>query len=242
MTISVNDCVAAITSHTRGLAAAADDNLTARIEHCPDWSMGDLVWHLSSVHWFWNEIATRLPLTEPDDLVRPKRPAEAELIPTLLSGVEVLADTLRRADQQAPCWTWGRDQNVWFITRHQVQEAAVHHWDAVNASHGQDWAMDHVMATDAIEEFLTHSIGNPRWPVSDAAPLGATFNLPGTAFAVADGVLPGTLDRSTAVVAPPGDPGSVLLWLYRRVPDEAVIPSTVDAGLVARFRAFTFTD
>ena len=242
MTISVEDCLAAINSHTRGLGSAAEGNLDARVEHCPDWSMADLVWHLASVHSFWNEIATRLPLSEPEDLVRPERPADADLVPALLDGVAILTDTLRTTDQHAPCWTWGQEQNVWFITRHQVQEAAVHHWDGVNATTGHAWAMDDVIAMDAVDEFLTHSIANPRWPMPDAAPLGATFSLPGTAFAVADGVIPGTLDRSTDAVESDGDASSVLLWLYRRVPDEAVIPSTVDPALVARFRAFTFTD
>jgi hypothetical protein len=209
MTMSVADCLAAIASHTRGLAEAAEGHLDARIEHCPDWSMADLVWHLASVHWFWNEIATRLPLTEPEDLLRPGRPDDHELIPTLLAGVEILAGTLRAADQQAPCWTWGQEQNVWFITRHQVQEAAVHHWDAVNATTGHGWAMDCVMAMDAIDEFLTHSIANPRWPMPDAEPLGATFTLPGTTFSVADGVVPGTLTHTNDGVEAPGDdPGT----------------------------------
>lgn len=240
MSISVEDCLAAITSHTHGLAAAAGGNLDARIEHCPDWSMADLVWHLSQVHWFWNEIASRRPLIEPDDLVRPQRPSDEGLLAGLLAGVEILTGTLRSADQQAPCWTWGQEENVWFITRHQVQEAAVHHWDAVNAGAGDRWSMDPVMATDAVEEFLTHSVANPRWPMPDAEPLGRRFDLPGTGFAVTDGKVPGTLELSRDQ-AGNSDGATALLWLYRRLPDEQVVPSE-DPGLIARFRAFTFTD
>lgn len=238
--LTVEDCLAAITAHTHGLARAAGHNLTARIEHCPDWSMADLVWHLTSVHWFWNEVAARRPLTEPDDLVRPERPADDDLIGTLLAGVEVLTDTLRAADQQAACWTWGLEENVWFITRHQVQEAAVHHWDAVNAGAGT-WSMDPVIAEDAVEEFLTHSVANRRWPVPDAEPLGTEFGVPGTAFRLRDGAMAGTLDWSRGE-AGATDPAGALLWLYRRLPDDQMIDGGTNASVVARFRAYTATD
>ncbi len=241
MKLPVEDCLAAITSHTRGLADAATDNLAARIEHCPEWSMADLVWHLTSVHWFWNEVAASRPLTEPADLVRPQRPSDDNLIGTLLAGVQVLTDTLRAADQHAPCWTWGLEENVWFITRHQVQEAAVHHWDAVNAADGT-WSMDPVIAEDAVQEFLTHSVANSRWPVADAEPLGAPFRIPGTAFTVSDGTTPGTLTWSRDGDAGATDAPGALLWLYRRLPDDQVIDAGTDAGLIARFRAYTATD
>ncbi len=241
MPLPVEDCLAAITSHTRGLATAAEGHLNARIEHCPDWSMADLVWPLSSVPWFWNEVSSRRPLTEPSDLVRPDRPADADLIGTLLTGVDVLTGTLRSADQQAPCWTWGLEENVWFITRHQVQEAAVHHWDAVNAG-GGTWSMDPVIAEDAVEEFLTHSVANARWPVPDAEPLGAAFRIPGTAVAVRDGETPGTLDWSREYDAEQSDPTTALLWLYRRLPDDRAVNPGTDQQLVARFRAYTATD
>lgn len=241
MAISVEDCLAAITSHTRGLAESAADNLAARIEHCPDWSMADLVWHLASVHWFWNEIATHRPLNEPGDLIRPDRPADDDLIDTLLAGVDVLTDTLRAADQTAPCWTWGLEENVWFITRHQVQEAAVHHWDAVNAA-GGTWSMDPVIADDAVEEFLTHSVAKSRWPVPDADVLGTRFGIPGTGLTVCDGAMPGTLDWSREGSAEPHDPATALLWLYRRLPDDGVVDAAVDPLLIQRFRAYTATD
>ena len=69
---------ATIRRHSAGLAAAARDNLDARVEHCPDWSVADLVWHVSGVHWFWGTIAGELltglegivDLTEPFARIR----------------------------------------------------------------------------------------------------------------------------------------------------------------------------
>lgn len=239
--LSVEDCLAAIRSHTHGLAAAAEGNFEKRIEHCPDWSMADLVWHLTSVHWFWNEIAHHKPVTEPD-LVRPERPADPELIPALLTGVAVLVDTLRAADQNAPCWTWGQEESVWFITRHQVQEAAVHHWDATNAA-GLGWQMDPVVAADAVSEFLTHSVANPRWPMPDAEPLGVPvrITMESTVATIVDGAVAGTLDHTVAESSIPGNAAAdALLWLYRRVPDDRINLEPSEA--VSRFRALTFTD
>ncbi|MCW2784197.1 MAG: hypothetical protein JWP74_714 [Marmoricola sp.] len=261
MPLSVEDCLAAITSHTRGLASAAEGNLGLRIEHCPDWSMADLVWHLTSVHWFWNQVASGPLLEEPSDLVRPERPDDEDLVEAMLTGARTMVEALRAADQQAPCWTWGQDQTVWFITRHQVQEAAVHHWDAVNASDRGSWSMDDAVAMDAVDEFLTHSVANPRWPMPDAAPMAGTLwfcacggvgdRIEADSWHVTDGVAAGTLthltlhleDQEPDVVGPAvgahGDPPSFLLWLYRRVPE---IGFDGDLGVLDRFRAFTFTD
>jgi uncharacterized protein (TIGR03083 family) len=259
MALSVEDCLAAITGHTRGLAVVAEGNLDARIEHCPDWSMADLVWHLTSVHWFWNQVAFERPVGEPD-FQRPERPADDALIAAMLTGVATLADTLRTADQQAPCWTWGLEENVGFITRHQVQEAAVHHWDAANAI-GAGWTMDDVAASDAVEEFLTQSVSNARWPNPSVEPLDGTLWLcacsddgpPADAWLVSDGEDPGTLRHQTIHLPDPdpdivgahagahGTAAGFLLWLYRRITDED-LGIDGDQDIVRRFRAFASTD
>ena len=262
MRLTVEQCLEAIDRHTRGLAEAAGGNLDRRIEHCPDWSMADLVWHLTSVHWFWNRIATERPTEEPEYADRPARPGDDALVSGLLAGMVTLVATLRAADQDAPCWTWGSTQDVAFITGHQVQEAAVHHWDAANAA-GADWAMDPVAAMDSVEEFLTESVASPRWPMADAEPIGGTIwfspSLADLAecpvWHIHDGEAPGTVafdvhEGPAPEISGPADgdhvdPATLLLWLYRRVPD-AAIDSVGRAGeprpMLNRLRALTFTD
>lgn len=263
MAVTVDDCLAAIEHHTRGLAAAAGGNLDARVEHCPEWSVADLVHHLTEVHGFWNHVAATRPTEPPQDRPEPARVPDAELIPTLLAGMETLVATLRAADQQAPCWTWGLEENVWFITRHQVQEAAVHHWDAANAT-GHDWFIDADVALDAVDEFLTHSVANLRWPNPAAASLGGTIwfcpcfsdSERRPSWHITDGDIPGTLavssyeGRSPDIDGPAdGDhvnAGQLLLWLYRRHTDEQINSGSAPSGtarpLYERFRAFTNTD
>lgn len=261
--LTVEQCLDAIRRHTAGLAEAAAGHLDARIEHCPDWSMADLVWHLTVVHRFWNHVASELPTDEPDDLDAVARPADGDLVPGLLAGLDVLVATLRDADQDAPCWTWGLQQDVGFITRHQVQEAAVHHWDALHAvGRADEWAMHPLDAIDAVDEFLTHSVGNRRWPVEGASPIDGTLwfcpchadTATCPAWYITDGSEPGTLrvtideDEATteSVAGSHGDPATLLLWLYGRVPDRAAFldldPTPEQTAMLARFRALTYTD
>jgi uncharacterized protein (TIGR03083 family) len=264
MYLTIERCVAEIDRHTRGLAEAATGHLDRRIAHCPGWTMADLVWHLTGVHWFWNHVASSRPTQEPSDLERLERPVATELVATLLSGVETLTATLRSADQDSTCWTWGLEQNVGFITRHQVQEAAVHHWDALDAvGRSSRWSMDPVAAIDSVEEFLTESVANRRWPKADVEPMRGTIwfcpCFADTAICptwhIHDGEARGTVAFESYEGEAPEidgladgdhvDPAALLLWLYRRVPDSD-IDSMGRFGarrpLLERFRAFTETD
>jgi hypothetical protein len=121
MTLSTEECLAAISVHSQGLAEAARGNLAAPVEHCPGWTVADLVWHVANVHWFWRTIAGENLPEPPEESRRPARPSEGLLSDHLLAGAEQLVSTLREADQSAACWTWATQKDVAFITRHQVQ-------------------------------------------------------------------------------------------------------------------------
>ena len=47
--LSQADCVAAIAEHSAGFASAAHGRLDATVEHCPGWSVADLVAHVVDV-------------------------------------------------------------------------------------------------------------------------------------------------------------------------------------------------
>jgi hypothetical protein len=57
MTLSTDAYLGAITQHSKSLAEAVRGNLEAEVEHCPEWNIADLVWHMTDVHWFWRTIA-----------------------------------------------------------------------------------------------------------------------------------------------------------------------------------------
>ena len=206
------------------------------------------MWHLSEVHWFWTTIVSELLPAPPQDERRPARPADDALVDGFVAGATRLVQALREADQSAHCWTWaGWQQDVAFVTRHQVQEAAVHHWDVVHAT-GGDLVLDRDVAVDAVDEFLHFSVASeddPDDPVKP--PLAGTLGLratdTGDAWTLTDGSRPGTVavtsglsEQEPFVAAPASD---LLLWLYGRAPLDT---SAVPQDLVTRFRGVCFTD
>jgi uncharacterized protein (TIGR03083 family) len=248
MMLSTEECIAAITEHSAGFAAAARGNLRAQVEHCPDWDVADLVQHLTEVHWFWSTIAEERRSSPPDEARRPARASDEELVDVFEAGARRLTDVLRKADQQAACWTWApHRQDVGFITRHQVQEAAVHHWDAVNAA-GGSLAIAPAVAADSVDEFLVFSVADEEDAERERlTPLDAGFSLrasdTGDVWTVTDGRVPGSLasrpaadENAPAISASASD---LLLWLYRRIElDTAPVP----ADVIDRFRALSSTD
>jgi uncharacterized protein (TIGR03083 family) len=247
MTLSTFDCIAAITAHSAGFAEATRDNLDARVEHCPDWSVADLVWHLTEVHWFWATIVAETPDTPPDQARRPARRPDDELVDAFVAGAAHLVEVLRGADQSASCWTWAPwQQDVAFVTRHQVQEAAVHHWDAVNAA-GDSLVLDPAVAADSVDEFLHFSVASehdqddpPAGALDGPLVLRATDT--GDAWTLIDSDRAGALHvERTAADGPAVEAtaADLLLWLYRRVPLDT---SGVPDELLTRFTALTFTD
>ena len=248
MTLSTFDCIAAITEHSAGFAEATRGNLDARVEHCPDWSVADLVSHLTGVHWFWGTIVEELLTEPPSQERRPARAPDDRLVDAFVDGAQRLVQVLREADQSAHAWTWASwQQDVAFVTRHQVQEAAVHHWDAVNAAGGSlDIAPD--VAADSIDEFLHFSVASDDDPddppegVLDG-PLAFRATDTGDAWTLVDGHRKGTarVEQGVAGDAPvlEGTASDVLLWLYGRTELDT---SSVPSDLVARFRGLCFTD
>jgi len=242
-----SEFLAAIARHSAGLAAAADGNLAAVVEHCPGWTVADLVHHLTEVQWFWATIVEER-LTAPPEAAR--RPARAELdrlIPSLRSESERLVRVLAAAPAGDHVYTWApAQQDVAFVTRHQVQEAAVHHWDAAHAR-GDGVAIEAWIAADAVEEFLTFSVSSGADPAEPPRPpLEGGFGLraeAGPSWTVSAGQAPGTViwtrgvdDGIPTIGASAAD---LLLWLYGRID---VDTSSVASEVVARFRALCFTD
>jgi uncharacterized protein (TIGR03083 family) len=242
------DFTGAIASHSAGFAAAADGNLDATVEHCPGWSVADLVRHLTEVHWFWATIAEERLAEPPGDARRPAAAAREQLIEIFRVGADRLVRVLRAADGEDKVWTWAPAQrDIAFITRHQVQEAAVHHWDAVHARGGK-MAIEAPVAADSVSEFLTFSVSSEADPAEPPRPpLGGSFALRCTdgdaAWTISDGRRPGTVQYrpgvSAGTAAISATASDLLLWLYGRIDLD---PGAVSAGLIERFRALCFTD
>lgn len=238
----------AIARHSSGFADAAEGNLYAQVEHCPEWNVADLVWHLTEVHWFWATIVEERLEGRPDESKRPQRPDDEHLVDTCRLEARRMVDVLAAAEPSAHVWTWApTEQRVAFVTRHQVQEAAVHHWDARHAAGGR-LSIEPLVAADGVDEFLTFSLSTDADPADPPRPaLDGTFVLRcedvDAAWTVTDGGTPGTVASTKG--STPGAPeltttaSDLLLWLYGRV---ALTSGPVPYELLARFQALSFTD
>jgi uncharacterized protein (TIGR03083 family) len=208
-----------IATDSRALAAAAERDLTARITCCPDWSMADLVRHVLQVHRSWCRIVEE-GITEPAWSDAPL-PGDADLVPAFLANAAHFADVLAATDPEKPCWTWGPEQNAGFVQRFQVQEAALHRWDAQEAIGPPD-----PIATDGAADSLMQLEG--------IMPLAAPDATAGYTLLATDAPVDVTLRPSPdakVVGALRGTASDLLLAYWRRVP-VASLEVTGDAAAV----------
>jgi uncharacterized protein (TIGR03083 family) len=150
-------------------AAARDGGLDARVPGCPDWSVRDLIAHLGEVQRFWAATVAAGPAAAPpdEDQVHDLKPGD-DLIGWSAASTDELVRVLIEAGPDRSCWTWwgesGAPMTSRAVARHQVQEAAVHAFDAQDAA-GRAEALPGDVAADGVGEFLTVSMGTMgAWP------------------------------------------------------------------------------
>ena len=246
MTDLAFDQLAVIEKHSAGVGELARAHFPDPVPGCPGWNLADLVAHLTEVQWFWATIVEERLIEPPDEDQRPPRAAEDQLVAALGEQTAHLVGALRGADPQTPVWTWATQQDVAFVARHQVQEAAVHHWDAGSAT-GHPVVIERPVALDAIDEFLTFSVSTDADPADPPRPnLGGRFALRCTdgpeAWTLSDGAAPGAVrvddEAAAGIPAVEGTASDLLLWLYRRTHLDT---SRVPEAVLARFVALTYT-
>jgi uncharacterized protein (TIGR03083 family) len=136
-------------------ATISPASLDAPVPSCPDWSLTDLIWHLGRVQRFW-ATTVRAGDAEPEFPPESPGPSEAdELEAWFRASTDQLLEALHDVDWDTPAWTWWKeDRTVGAIARHQVQEAAVHRWDAQLAGGGHPDPLTTDIADDGVDEFL----------------------------------------------------------------------------------------
>jgi len=198
----------------------------ARIESCPGWDVGDLLYHLAEVHYFWRTIVETRAET-PKGVTPLSRPeTEDELLALYSDGLEQLVTVLRETDPSTPVWTWAAQKDVAFIIRRQAQETAVHRWDADLAAKGRGPrpVLEPDLASDGIDEFLEHMVNNS----ADGATLGGTVHIHCTDVSgewlvtpTPDGLVT-TPEHAKGDAAIRGTASDLNLVMWRRTPLSAV--------------------
>jgi uncharacterized protein (TIGR03083 family) len=155
---------AVIREHALGLAAVTRQvPLDTPVPTCPDWTMADLVWHLTEVELFWSHVIAGRP-ADPDSYEEPARPPDHELVDGLERAATKLVDALTGVDPAETAWSWADEQTVGFTLRRQSHEAVIHHVDGRIAAGADLPAIAPELAADGVDEMLGVMLGDlPDW-------------------------------------------------------------------------------
>jgi uncharacterized protein (TIGR03083 family) len=166
--IDVAEVLAANSARFREVLAAVP--ATTRVPSCPDWTAGDLLWHLTEVQGFWGTIVGQR--LQADDQVgavaAPDRPVDHGAAIALFDEVSThLGAALEAAGDHTPVWTWTPDHTVGWVRRRQAQEAVMHRVDA-ELTAGLGSHIDPDVAEDGIDELLSQfGAQPPAWGAFD---------------------------------------------------------------------------
>ena len=152
-------------------AVASASSLDLPVPTCPEWTLFDLVRHLGEGRRVWAATVAAGPgatgKAVPVDAPAVPREREA-LLAWMADSTRELLDALREAGPDRGCWVgWGDSQSPatsGAVARHQVQEFAVHTYDA-QVTVGAPEPLPEEVAVDGVEEFQFTCVATPiPWP------------------------------------------------------------------------------
>jgi uncharacterized protein (TIGR03083 family) len=224
--------------------AVATGDTEARVPGCPDWSLRDLVVHLGAVQRFWAEVVAAGPADSAPEFVTGD-PA-GDLVEWSAESTRLLIDALRVAGPDRDCWTWWgateAPMTSGAVARHQVQEAAVHAWDAQETV-GKPEPIPAAVAVDTIDELLVVTLGSiGAWPhrparIALSAVEGPTWLVDLTP----SGAKAGPAASGEPLATMRGSASDLVLAIYKRIPLES-IEVDGDREAVEEFLAWTDTE
>jgi len=138
----------------RFIVVAQDAGYSTRVPTCPEWNIGDLVFHLGRVQrWFLGMLSTNG--ADPKSLPKTVRPSDdGDLAAWFTSGAVEIESYLHSLSDDQPAWTFtGGDVGKW-PKRRQAQEVLVHRFDAELAG-GKVSLANIELCADGIDELLT---------------------------------------------------------------------------------------
>jgi uncharacterized protein (TIGR03083 family) len=236
------DLVAERSAALREAVTAGDPG--ARVPGCPDWSLRDLVSHLGAVQRFWADVVAAGPADGPPPFVEGE--PGGDLLEWSAESTRLLIDALRVAGPDRDCWTWWGASEAPMtssaVARHQVQEAAVHAWDA-QESVGKPEPIPASVAVDTIDELLVVTLGSiGAWPhrparIALSAVEGPTWLVDLTPSGAKAGPAAGGEPLATIR----GSASDLVLAVYKRIPLER-IDVDGDRQAVEEFLAWTDTE
>ena len=125
------------------------------VASCPDWTVTDLVEHLTGVLHFVRETAPRgvtaYPGTDPN---QPPSSSWDDALDGLRRELTGTIETLDALEADFPAWNWApQAKTASFWHRRMAHEVSVHRWDAEEAA-GRATPIETKLAADGISEVL----------------------------------------------------------------------------------------
>lgn len=150
-------------------AVAAASSLDVQVPTCPEWTLFDLAQHLGEGRHRWAATVAAGPADAPAAVSAPAAPRERDaLLAWYAALMRELLDSLRAAGPDRGCWTWWptsqSPQTSGAVARHQLQQLAVHTYDA-QVTVGAPQRLPAEVALDGVDEFLTTCCATAApWP------------------------------------------------------------------------------
>ncbi|MFJ8690517.1 maleylpyruvate isomerase family mycothiol-dependent enzyme [Micromonospora wenchangensis] len=216
-------------------AVAAAPNLDVRVPTCPEWTLLDLVRHLGEGRRRWAAIVAAGPTDTPPVPPTTVLPRDREdLLAWFTASSGELLDALREAGPDRGCWTWWGSsqapQTTGSVARHQLQQVAVHTYDAQVAV-GAPQPLPDAVALDGVDEFLTTCVATTvAWPHAPAvidyhATEGRSWRIRFSAAGARTARLPAQAaveDPELAYAAAWGTAHELVMFCYGRVTMDAL--------------------
>ncbi|MCF2527834.1 maleylpyruvate isomerase family mycothiol-dependent enzyme [Yinghuangia soli] len=229
-------------------AVAAAPSLDAQVPTCPDWTLSDLIRHIGEGRHAWAATVAAGPKATAKSTAAgaPPAPGDPESIQAwLAASTHALLDALREAGPDRGCWMWWGDSQspptCHAVARHQLQELAVHTYDA-QLTAGAPQSLPAEVALDGVEDFLSTccSTSSP-WPHKATAfdfhaAEGRSWRLTADATGARYTRNP-TADDPAPGVSVHGSAGDLVLFMYDRIPLTSLRVDG-DSGLIDLLRAW----
>lgn len=222
-------------------AVASAPSLDVQVPTCPEWTLFDLAQHIGEGRRDWAATVAAGPAPAKSAAEgAPAAPRERDaLLAWLAESTDQLLDALQKAGPDRGCWAWWEtlqsSHTAGAVARHQLQQMAVHTYDA-QITVGAPQPLPDDVALDGVEEFLStcvattspwphkpaaidfHASEGRSWRLSLSADGARTARLPGTMSATAAGQDP----DAAAFFSARGTANELVLSLYDRIPVDSL--------------------
>ncbi len=199
-------------------AVAAAPSLDVTVPSCPEWTLADLAQHIGDGRRTWAATVAAGPATARADGRDVPVPERRDEIPAWLEdATRELVTALDEAGPDRECWAWwtGSPHNAGAVARHQLQQLAVHTYDA-QLTIGAAEPLPTEIALDGVDEFLQTCVTTASpWP-HEPATIGYHAAEGRSWWLLLDGNGAHTVQETDATAEATATASDLVLFMYGR--------------------------